>query len=95
AFIFALQEVNPAPFFVFDEVDQSLDGVNTDTLASAIKSRADSRQYLVISHHRVMLEKSRQTIGVTMRKGWGTVVTGVPMEETEPAQAAPEVGAST
>lgn len=81
AFIFALQEVNPAPFFVFDEVDQSLDGVNTDTLASAIKNRAGARQYVVISHHRCMLDKSSQTIGVTMRKGWGTVVTGVTMDE--------------
>lgn len=98
AFIFALQEVNPAPFFVFDEVDQSLDGVNTDTLASAIKSRAGSRQYLVISHHRVMLDKSRQTIGVTMRKGWGTVVTGVPMDgaaEAPAAGATESVGASS
>lgn len=93
AFIFALQEVNPAPFFVFDEVDQSLDGVNTETLATAIKSRAGSRQYLVISHHRVMLEKSRQTLGVTMRKGWGTVVTGVPMDEAS-QDAAENVGVS-
>ncbi len=96
AFIFALQEVNPAPFFVFDEVDQSLDGVNTDTLASAIKNRAGSRQYLVISHHRVMLDKSRQTIGVTMRKGWGTVVTGVPMDGESEARVdgAESVGVS-
>lgn len=86
AFIFALQEVNPAPFFVFDEVDQSLDGVNTETLATAIRKRADDRQYLVISHHRVMLDKSNQTIGVTMRKGYGTVVTGVTMQEGKPIE---------
>lgn len=101
AFIFALQEVNPAPFFVFDEVDQSLDGVNTEILATAIQSRAAQRQYLVISHHRVMLERSNHTIGVTMRKGHGTVVTGVEMAgegegeaeaEAAPAAGAPEAG---
>lgn len=87
AFIFALQEVNPAPFFVFDEVDQSLDGVNTEILASAIQRRAGERQYLVISHHRVMLERSNHTIGVTMRKGHGTVVTGVEMQGEQPGEA--------
>ena len=95
AFIFALQEVNPAPFFVFDEVDAALDGVNTEVLAEAVARRGSDRQYLVISHHRVMLDKSRQTLGVTMRKGWGTVVSGVAMEEqpSEPAAAVAEVGA--
>lgn len=92
AFIFALQEVNPAPFFVFDEVDAALDGVNTDVLSTAIARRGSDRQYLVISHHRCMLEKSHQTIGVSMRKGWGTVVTGVAMEG-EAAQPAPEAPA--
>lgn len=77
ALIFALQEVNPAALFVFDEVDKDLDGVNTKILAAAIKRRANDRQYLVISHHRVLLEHSNQTLGVTARKGFGTQVTGV------------------
>jgi chromosome segregation protein len=80
AFIFALQEVNPAPFFVFDEVDAALDGVNTEVVGEAIKRRGGDRQYLMISHHRVCLEKSDQTIGVTMRRGFGTQVTGVSYE---------------
>ena len=40
AFLFALQKVNPAPFFVFDEVDAALDGVNTGKLAQAIRRRS-------------------------------------------------------
>lgn len=81
--IFALQEVNPAPLFIFDEVDKDLDGVNTMILAEAIRRRAEERQYLVISHHRVLLERSDQTLGVTMRKGHGTQVTGVKMAAAE------------
>lgn len=77
ALIFALQEVNSAPFFVFDEVDKDLDAVNTKILAEAIRKRADDRQYVVISHHRCLLERSHQTLGVTQRKGYGTQVTGV------------------
>ncbi len=81
ALIFALQEVNPAPLFVFDEVDKDLDAVNTKILAEAIRKRADERQYVVISHHRCLLERSHQTIGVTQRKGFGTQVTGVEIED--------------
>jgi chromosome segregation protein len=80
ALIFALQEVSPAAMFIFDEVDKDLDGVNTKILADAIRRRCEERQYLVISHHRTMLERSSQTLGVTMRKGFGTVVTGVSVE---------------
>ncbi|MGE0709098.1 MAG: chromosome segregation protein SMC [Planctomycetota bacterium] len=83
ALIFALQEVSPAAMFIFDEVDKDLDGVNTKILADAIRRRCEERQYLVISHHRTMLERSSQTLGVTMRKGFGTVVTGVSVEESE------------
>jgi len=93
AFIFALQEVNPAPFFVFDEVDAALDGVNTDVLSEAIARRGSDRQYLVISHHRVMLDKSNQTLGVTMRKGFGTQVTGVTMDDVQQEELA-EAGAA-
>ncbi|MBL4848812.1 MAG: chromosome segregation protein SMC [Planctomycetes bacterium] len=93
ALIFALQEVNPAALFVFDEVDKDLDGVNTKILAEAIRRRAEERQYIVISHHRTMLELSNQTLGVTMRKDFGSVVTGVTVDQsveltTERAHAA-------
>jgi len=90
AFIFALQEVNPAPFFVFDEVDAALDGVNTEVVAEAVRRRAADRQYVVISHRRVALDKSNQTIGVSMRRGYGTVVTGIPIEEAAGAEAEAE-----
>ena len=88
ALIFALQEVNPAPLFIFDEVDKDLDGVNTMILADAIRRRSEDRQYLTISHHRVLLERSNQTLGVTMRKGHGTQVTGVTMSTLTEMSAA-------
>ena len=87
ALIFALQEVNPAALFVFDEVDKDLDSVNTKILAAAIQRRASERQYVVISHHRCLLEHSNQTLGVTQRQGLGTQVTGVAMTALPAADA--------
>jgi chromosome segregation protein len=87
AFIFALQSVNPAPFYVFDEVDQSLDGANTELLAVAIQKRSRDRQYLVVSHHQAMLNESDQLLGVSARKGAGTVVTGISLKKGEKQKA--------
>lgn len=87
AFLFALQEVNPAPFFVFDEVDAALDGVNTGKLAQAIRRRASERQYFCVSHRRALVEKAHQAIGVTKRKGVGTMVAGITLEEVAGIEA--------
>ncbi len=95
ALIFALQEVNPAPLFVFDEVDKDLDAVNTKILAEAIRKRADERQYVVISHHRCLLERSHQTIGVTQRKGFGTQVTGIEIDDILADEEEDELAAET
>jgi chromosome segregation protein len=86
AFIFALQSVNPAPFYIFDEVDQSLDGANTELLAMAIQRRSRARQYLVVSHHQAMLNESDQLLGVSMRKGYGTRVTGIALKDEPEAR---------
>ena len=37
AFIFAIQEYDPASFYVFDEVDAALDKRNSELLANLIK----------------------------------------------------------
>jgi chromosome segregation protein len=87
AFIFALQSVNPAPFYVFDEVDQSLDGSNTELLAMAIQKRSRQRQYLVVSHHQAMLNESDQLLGVSAAKGFGTKVTGISLKKEQKEKA--------
>lgn len=87
AFIFALQSFNPAPFYILDEVDQNLDGANTELLALAIQKRSRLRQYLVVSHHQAMINESDQLLGVSMQKGKGTKVTGIPLKKTVPAGA--------
>jgi chromosome segregation protein len=87
AFLFALQKVTPAPFYVFDEVDAALDGVNTGKLAQAIRRRSTDRQYFCVSHRRALVEKAHQAIGVTKRKGVGTMIAGITLEEVAGIEA--------
>ncbi len=79
--------MTPAPFYVFDEVDAALDGVNTGKLAQAIRRRSTDRQYFCVSHRRALVEKAHQAIGVTKRKGVGTMVAGITLEEVAGIEA--------
>ena len=76
--IFAIQKYKPAPFYVFDEIDMFLDGVNVDRVARLIKENSKSAQFIVVSLRKPMIEKADSIIGVTMRDN-NTIVTGVRM----------------
>jgi chromosome segregation protein len=77
AFVFAFQSHNPAPFYVFDEVDMFLDGCNTERLAKMISNQSSTTQFLVVSLRKAMIERSHRTIGVTQTKKGFSQVTGL------------------
>jgi chromosome segregation protein len=66
AFIFAVQEHNPAPFYIFDEVDAALDKRNSEKLASLIHSYSERAQYIVISHNDGVISNADTLYGVSM-----------------------------
>lgn len=68
AFIFAVQEHNPASFYVFDEVDAALDKRNSEKLANLIKSYADRAQYVVVSHNDGVIGQADNLYGVSMNE---------------------------
>ncbi|MDV0444480.1 Chromosome partition protein Smc [Methanimicrococcus sp. At1] len=76
AFIIAIQGYRPAPFYVFDEVDQNLDGWNVERVAERVEKSARVAQFIVISLRKPMLEQSDRIIGVTQLEGT-TSITGV------------------
>ena len=51
AFIFAIQENDPASFYVLDEIDAALDKKNAEKLAYLIRKYSNHAQYVVISHN--------------------------------------------
>ncbi len=68
AFIFAVQEFNPAPFYIFDEIDAALDIMNCEKLGKLIASSAHKAQYVVVSHSEYLIQSSSSIYGVTMDK---------------------------
>ena len=76
ALVFAIFQLNPAPFCLLDEVDAPLDDANTERYAKLVTEMAKVTQFLFISHNRIAMEMAEQLIGVTMQEqGVSRIVT--------------------
>ena len=68
AFLFAIQDHDPAPFYVLDEVDAALDKTNSEKLSKLIRKYTDKAQYVVISHNDALLTEADTLYGVSMNE---------------------------
>jgi chromosome segregation protein len=68
ALVFAIFQLNPAPFCLLDEVDAPLDDANTERYARLVTRMAQDTQFLFISHNKIAMEMAQQLIGVTMQE---------------------------
>lgn len=68
ALVFAIFQLNPAPFCLLDEVDAPLDEANVGRLANMVKEMSEKVQFLFVSHNKATMEAAEQLSGVTMRE---------------------------
>lgn len=68
-FALALQQLRPSPFYIFDEIDASLDGPNAQRLAGILKKRSESSQFIMVSHKDILISKADQVYGVFPKAG--------------------------
>ena len=68
ALVFAIFQLNPAPFCLLDEVDAPLDDANTERYSKLVRSMSQGTQFLFISHNKIAMEMAQQLIGVTMQE---------------------------
>jgi chromosome segregation protein len=66
AFIFAIQEFEPASFYILDEVDAALDKANAERLAKLVNQYSDRAQYIMISHNDGVIGSAKTLYGVSM-----------------------------
>ncbi len=71
AFLFAIQEHEPASFYVLDEVDAALDKHNSEKLAKLIRSYCKNAQYVVITHNDAVVSEGDILYGVSMNADLG------------------------
>ena len=80
ALVFAIFQLNPAPFCLLDEVDAPLDDANTERYAKLVTSMSKDTQFLFISHNKIAMEMAEQLIGVTMQEQGVSRIVAVDMD---------------
>ena len=80
ALVFAIFQLNPAPFCLLDEVDAPLDDANTERYAKLVTSMSRDTQFLFISHNKIAMEMAEQLIGVTMQEQGVSRIVAVDMD---------------
>ncbi len=68
ALVFAIFELNPAPFCLLDEVDAPLDDANVVRFCDLVEEMADRLQIVMVTHNKISMEIAQQLIGVTMNE---------------------------
>jgi chromosome segregation protein len=68
ALVFAIFDLNPAPFCLLDEVDAPLDDLNTLRFINMVEEMSKSVQFIFITHNKVSMERSDYLMGVTMQE---------------------------
>jgi len=72
--IFAIQELNPYPFYLLDEIDAALDKRNSLRLANLLQRYMKKGQYLVITHNDEIITNATNLYGVSMHDGVSKVL---------------------
>jgi chromosome segregation protein len=68
ALLFGIFRYKPSPFCILDEVDASLDEVNTNRFIKMIKEYSDKTQFILITHNKRTMETASVLYGVTMEE---------------------------
>jgi chromosome segregation protein len=80
ALVFAIFQLNPAPFCLLDEVDAPLDDANTERYRKLVTEMSQGTQFLFISHNKIAMEMAEQLIGVTMQEQGVSRIVAVDMQ---------------
>ncbi len=68
ALVFAIFELNPAPFCLMDEVDAPLDDANVGRFCEIVKEMSANVQFIIVTHSKITMEMAHQLLGVTMNE---------------------------
>jgi chromosome segregation protein len=81
AMVFAIFQLNPAPFCMLDEVDAPLDDANVGRFCDMVKDMSDQVQFIFITHNKITMEIANQLSGVTMHEPGVSRLVTVDVEE--------------
>jgi chromosome segregation protein len=81
ALVFAIFQLNPAPFCMLDEVDAPLDDANVGRFCELVRSLSNQVQFIFISQNKVTTEIADHLLGVTMHEPGVSRLVSVDVDE--------------
>jgi len=81
ALVFAIFELNPAPFCMLDEVDAPLDDANVVRFCEMVRTMSNRVQFIIITHNKLTMEIAHQLTGVTMHEPGVSRLVSVDVDE--------------
>jgi chromosome segregation protein len=84
AFLFAIFDSRPSPFYVLDEVEAALDDTNLHRFIRLLDEFRSKAQMLVITHQQQTMEAGDVLYGVTMEPGGSSTVVAKSMTQVSP-----------
>ena len=88
ALVLALDEVNPSPFTILDEVDAALDDANVGRFGEMVARLGAERQFLVITHNHVTMAHASTLYGIHLDESGASHIVSVRLEDIrKPATA--------
>ncbi len=81
ALVFAIFDLNPAPFCLLDEVDAPLDEHNVGRFCDIVREMSARVQFIFITHNKSTMELASQLIGVTMNEPGVSRLVAVDVDE--------------
>ncbi|MFI5283202.1 MAG: chromosome segregation SMC family protein [Candidatus Dormibacterales bacterium] len=93
ALVLALDEVNPSPFTILDEVDAALDDANVGRFGQMLARLGTQRQFLVITHNHVTMSYASTLYGIHLDESGSSHLVSVRLDDirkplTRPVAAA-------
>jgi chromosome segregation protein len=81
ALVLALDEVNPSPFTILDEVDAALDDANVDRFGKMVARLGAQRQFLVITHNHVTMSYASTLYGIHLDESGSSHLVSVRLDD--------------
>lgn len=81
--IFAILNVRPIPFCLFDEVEAALDEANVDRFGHYLDHYKDKTQFLIITHKNKTMEYADTLYGITMQESGVSKLVSVKLDSLD------------
>ena len=84
--LFAILNVRPVPFCLFDEVEAALDEANVDAFGEYLDKYRDKTQFIIITHKKKTMEFINTLYGITMQESGVSKLVSVKLDDIKSAK---------